>query len=125
MQFKPSAGPQTSLPLPLTDHADFEQMWNPQPDRPAYSYPILINFTAKWCGPCQRIDWGFLMDEFQDKFAGIYKCDVDANKYTPGFCGARKIPSWCILKAPKQMIGPVQLSETSQVASWIFTSLKK
>ena len=122
MQFTPSAVHQTCLPL---DHEEFEQMWNPQPDKKAYSYPILINFTAKWCGPCQRIDWNFLLEEFQGKFTGIYKCDVDSNKYTPGFCGARKIPSWCIVKGPKQMIGPVQLSETSQVASWIFTSLKK
>jgi hypothetical protein len=70
------------------------------------------------------VDWNFLLHEFQSKFASIYKCDVDENNYTPGFCGARKIPSWCILKGPKQMIGPVQISDTAQVAAWIFTTLK-
>lgn len=124
MQFKVTEDQQTSPLLPLYSQEMFEELWNPSADKHP-SYPILINFTAKWCGPCQRIDWPFLLQEFQHKFTAIYKCDVDENKYTPGFCGARKIPSWCILKGPKQMIGPVQLSDTSQVASWIFTSLQQ
>ena len=123
MQSIPQAGQMTFLPLKTQEQ--FEALWAPSSDSEKPSYPILIQFTASWCGPCQRVDWKFLLDEFQDKFAAIYKCDVDENKYTPGFCGARKIPSWCILKGPKQMIGPVQLSETSQIASWLFTSLQQ
>ena len=123
MQFTASVVNQT-CPLPLDNHEVFEQLWNPSQDIHV-QYPILINFGAKWCGPCQKVDWKFLLEEFQDKFAAIYKCDVDANKYTPGFVGARKIPSWCILKGPKQIIGPVQISDTSQVASWIFNTLQQ
>ena len=92
---------------------------NPQP-----SYPILINFTASWCGPCRKIDWGFLLEEFGSRFEAIYKCDIDQNKYTPGYCGVRAIPSWTILKGPKQA-ETVQISDTAKVASWIFTTLNK
>jgi thiol-disulfide isomerase/thioredoxin len=111
---------------PLKTHEEFEQLFNPSLDSPPPSYPILINFTASWCGPCKRVDWQFLLEEFgQGQFATIYKCDVDENKYTPGFCGARSIPAWAIITAPRKMIGPVQISETSKVAAWIFTSLRQ
>jgi thiol-disulfide isomerase/thioredoxin len=115
--------------LPLTNQALFEYLYSgKQPEGEEFSfkpsYPLLINFTASWCGPCKRIDWAFLKEEFGDKLS-FYKCDVDENKYTPGYCSVRSIPSWAILKGVKQMSGPVQISDTAKVASWIFTELRK
>jgi thiol-disulfide isomerase/thioredoxin len=109
--------------LPLTNHEEFERLYNPPPDQKV-SYPILINFTANWCGPCKRVDWDFLLQEFGDQFAAIYKCDVDQNKYTPGFCGARSIPAWLIIKGPKKVEGTIQISDTAKIATWIFNTLK-
>ena len=124
MSFKPQTSSQGHQILPLHKHEEFEQLYSPDPSKPAPNYPILINFTASWCGPCQRIDWDFLLEEFGSSFGAIYKCDVDVNKYTPGFCGVRSIPSWMILKGPKKAEGAVQISETSKVATWIFNTLR-
>lgn len=118
-----STGQQISL-QPLPNHELFEKLYTGAKED-NIQYPILINFSANWCGPCKKIDWGFLLDEFGDRFASIYKCDVDENKYTPGFCGVKSIPSWIILRGPKQVEGAVQISDTAKVASWIFTSLTK
>jgi thioredoxin 1 len=133
---KPSSTSTGRQILPLNEHSLFEHLYNPanskghivSPGDTVYAfepqYPILINFTASWCGPCQRIDWGFLLEEFGHRFAAIYKCDIDQNKYTPGYCGVKAIPSWMILKGPKQA-ETVQISDTAKVASWIFNTLQK
>lgn len=85
-------------------------------------YPICIQFTASWCGPCKKIDSDFLVEEFPN--VTFYKCDIDENKYTPGYCGVRAIPNFVIIKGPKNLIGPFQASDTAKVATWIFTQTK-
>jgi hypothetical protein len=63
------------------------------------------------------------MDEFPQ--LPIYKCDVDINKYTPGFCGVRSIPNFVMITGPKQIQGPMQSSDTAKVATWIHGNLVK
>ena len=109
--------------LPLSTHEQFEAMYAPTADQEKPSYPILINFSADWCGPCKRLDWEFIREEFPD--LPIYKCNIDENKYTPGFCGVRSIPACIMLKGPKQVEGPVVLADTAKLASWISTTLRK
>ncbi len=93
------------------------------PSKSEHQYPILINFTAKWCGPCQRVDWDFLRNEFPELV--IYKCDMDENKYTPGFCGVKSIPAFMMIYGPKQVSPTVQISDTAKIATWIFENLQK
>ncbi len=88
-----------------------------------FAYPILINFTAKWCGPCQKVDWAFLREEFPN--LTIYKCDVDENKYTLGFCGGRSIPAFAMIYGPKQISPVVSMSDTAKIATWIHDNLIK
>jgi len=94
---------------------------------PTLKTPTLIYFTADWCGACKRLDWDFLKEEFGDTLT-IYKCDIDQNKYTPGFCGVRSIPNFVMLSpaSPKPSItGPFQSSDTAKVAAWIQSNLIK
>ncbi len=96
-------------------------MYTPSADQPKPQYPILVNFSADWCGPCKRLDWNFIVEEFPD--ITIYRCDVDVNKYTPGFCGVKSIPSCLFLTGPKQVTPLFQASDTAKLASWISNTL--
>ena len=43
--------------------------------------PAIVDFTATWCGPCQRI--APILEELAKEYEGeivIYKVDVDENK---------------------------------------------
>ncbi len=108
---------------PLATHELFESLYNPSPDKIKPSYPILISFSADWCGPCKRLDWEFITEEFPD--LSIYRCDIDVNKYTPGFCGVKKIPSCILLHGPKQVTGPETPADTAKLATWISMTLRK
>jgi len=107
-------------PIPLTTHDIFEKLY----ENNSLTAPVLIYFTADWCGACKRIDWGFLEEEFPS--LPVYRCDVDVNKYTPGFCQVRSIPNFIIMHpGNKNMTGPFQASDTAKIATWIQTSLRK
>jgi thioredoxin 1 len=103
--------------IPLPNHEMFEAMYADTKEA------TLIYFTADWCGACKRVDWEFLLEEFPE--LKIYRCDVDANKYTPGFCGVRSIPSFVMLLPGSKQATPVfQSSDTAKIATWIMTSLR-
>ena len=53
--------------------------------------PAIVDFTAKWCGPCQRI--APILDQLANEFQGqvvIYKVDIDKN---PELAKAFKVSS--------------------------------
>lgn len=109
--------------IPLQSHKDFEYLYEPPAELPKLSAPVLISFSASWCGPCKKIDWQFILDEFTD--LPVYRCDIDENKYTPGFCGIKSIPSVLMLFPGKKVIGPLQTSDTAKIATWIHTTLRQ
>ena len=78
--------------------------------------PALIYFTAAWCTPCRAFDW----ESIGHSLTGytVYICDVDANNYTPGYCGVRSIPNFVVLK-PGAVVGPKQTSTPSKLIEWL------
>ena len=104
----------------LPSHEAFEALYKPA--KPL-TEPVLLYFTASWCGACKKIDWGFLLEEFPT--LKILKCDIDQNKYTPGFCGVRAIPSFLWIPKEGGVRGPLQSSDTAKVATWIQSNLVK
>ncbi len=62
-------------------------------------YPKVLYFTAKWCGPCQRISPLFRQLAENNLKIKFFKIDVDKNdKYTTGF-GISSMPTFIFLKS--------------------------
>ncbi len=60
---------------------------------------VVVDFTATWCGPCQRI--GPVFAELAEKFPQAYfvKVDVDENQETAMAFGVTAMPTFKIFRA--------------------------
>ena len=94
----------TTGPLHLTD-ATFEK------DVLKSDKPVLVDFTATWCGPCRMI--APIIEELANEYQGravIGKVDVDENPETSMNFGIRSVPTLLIFKGGQvvdQIIGAV------------------
>ncbi len=68
------------------------------------SKPVMVDFWATWCGPCQMA--GPVIDEmatdYKDKYV-IGKLDVDANQATAQQFGVMSIPTVILFKDGKEV----------------------
>lgn len=56
--------------------------------------PAIVDFTATWCGPCQRI--APILDELAGEYDGkivIYKVDIDKNRELAKAFNVSSIPA--------------------------------
>lgn len=61
--------------------------------------PVLVDFTASWCGPCRQI--APLVDQLADEYAGkvrVAKVDIDESQATAAKYGIRGVPSLKVFK---------------------------
>ena len=61
--------------------------------------PVLLDFGATWCGPCQKI--APIIDELAQEFQGrakVAKVDVDNNQDLAGQFGIMSVPTLAIIK---------------------------
>ena len=77
--------------------------------------PVLVDFFAVWCGPCQAI--APVLEKLAKEFDGkvkIGKMDVDQNPQTPSKYGVRGIPNLIIFKdgeVVEQLVGALPEEE--------------
>lgn len=108
-------------PIPLRSHEEFEALYSPGPDQPKLGSPVLIWFSASWCGPCRRVNYAQIQAAFPS--LKIYKCDVDENNYTSGFVGVRSIPSFIVVYPGKVVSSSLQSSDTQAIVQWVQSML--
>jgi thioredoxin 1 len=95
--------------IPLVNQAQFEELLKAENNNPTL---VVVYFTATWCTPCSKLNH----TDIQASNPNIvwYKCDIDQNKYTLGYCGLQKIPSFALIKNSK-FLGKFSSSDTSTV----------
>ena len=74
----------------------------------AQDTPVLVDFYADWCGPCQMMAPVLkeVADEMGDKVK-IIKIDVDKNQPIAQRFGVRSIPTLILFKNGKKLFIPI------------------
>lgn len=66
--------------------------------------PIILDFWAAWCGPCQMMAPVF--EELSSEYSGklkFGKVNVDENRELPAIYGVRGIPTLVIVKKGEEL----------------------
>ncbi len=61
--------------------------------------PVLVDFSAVWCGPCKQI--APLVDQLADEYIGkmkVTKLDIDESPGTAAKFGIRGVPTLLVFK---------------------------
>ncbi len=113
------------MPLNLSSQELFETLWfHRDAEKPAIQgmrasdRKWIVQFSASWCGPCKRLDAQKLDATSAALGLPLWKCDVDENDYTPGFCQVRSIPTFMCF-VPGKVISTLQSSSTDEVIAWM------
>lgn len=89
------------------------------------SEPVLVDFHAKWCGPCKAM--APALDECAKEMKGkvkIVKIDVDENPNVTAAYGIRAMPTLIVFKAGKpvkQYTGAIV--QKKKLEDWITQSV--
>jgi thioredoxin-like negative regulator of GroEL len=103
--------------IPLQTQEEFEKLYR----QDELAAPILIHFTATWCRACKKLDW----ESIQSESPGltIYKCDIDENSYTPGYCNVSSIPHMLMMH-PSKELESITTSDTAKAKDFIRLQLE-
>jgi len=80
--------------------------------------PVLVDFTATWCGPCRQI--APLVDQLADEYVGkvkVTKLDIDENPGTAQKFGIRGVPTLYVFKGGEIVAQQVGAAPKSTIAA--------
>ena len=81
------------------------------------SEPVLVDFTATWCGPCQMM--APIVEELAEEFAGqvvMGRLDVDQNGPLASQYGVMAVPTLIVFKGGEPVFRQVGLISKDQLA---------
>jgi thioredoxin 1 len=84
------------------------------------SHPVVVDFWADWCGPCQAI--APALEEIAKDFQGrvtIAKVNVDENPVTPNRYAVRGIPTMIVFKDGKPVDRLIGGKPKSELKAWV------
>jgi thioredoxin len=64
---------------------------------------VVVDFTATWCGPCQRIAPLFAQLAEENQEVVFVKVDVDDNDAVAALCGISAMPTFHFMKGGKKV----------------------
>ena len=114
----PTMSHPTYTMTPLPDHKYFEALIARGKDERIKVMPkyVVVYFTAEWCGYCRDLDLKKITDTFP--MVTFFKCDIDQNKYTPGYCQVSKIPTFIAIQET-EFLDKLTSADTGKVMAWI------
>lgn len=88
------------------------------------STPVLVDFTATWCGPCKMI--APILDQVATEYGerlNIVKVDVDDNQATAAKFGIRGVPTLMLFKDGEAVQTKVGAMSKSQLTDFLDKAL--
>lgn len=78
--------------------------------------PVLIDFTATWCGPCKALKP--VIEKVAHKYSGklkVVQLDIDDSPETPSRFGIRGVPTVIVFKNGNEVARQVGLAPESKL----------
>ena len=87
--------------------------------------PVLVDFTAEWCGPCKAkapaLD---SLEETMDSKLTVAKINIDDNPQTPSTYNVRGIPTLIIFQAGEVIATKIGALPPNKLSEWVDEALE-
>jgi len=87
-------------------------------------YPKVLYFTAKWCGPCQKISLPYENLAVANPHISFYKIDVDKNEELTSKYSVSSMPTFFFIKSSReyQTFSGANIEKLNVLVNWLNSS---